>query len=92
MTYYPFSSYDGHGGVTYGKSSTVACYIEMTPKLVRNAQGQEVVSSAQVYLVGSSSYNIKDKVVLPDGNYPPILSINHFYNDKSTLELTVMYL
>lgn len=92
VTYYPFSSYDSHGAPQFGKSSTISCYIEVHPKLVRDSKGQQVVSSARVYLVGSSSYNIKDKFVLPDGQYPPVISIDQFYNDKSTLELSVINL
>jgi hypothetical protein len=91
VTYYPFTSYDSHGAPTYGKSSTISCYFQGNPKLIRDSKGQQVVSSAQIYLVGAATYNVKDKFVLLDGQYPPILSIDHYYNDKATLELTVVY-
>jgi hypothetical protein len=92
VTISPFTSYDTYGGPTYGIGVSTKCYIEMSPKLVRNSAGQEVVSSARVYVIWSSSYSVLDKVVLPDGKYPPVLRIDDFYNDKSTLELTVLYL
>ena len=91
VTYYPFSSYDAHGEPSYGKSSTVACYFEAHPKLIQDHTGHQVVSSARLYLVGNSSYNVKDKFVLLDGSYPPVLRVDHFYNDQNTLELTVVY-
>jgi hypothetical protein len=92
VTYYPWASYDAHGAPSYGASSSVACYIQMIPKLIRDMAGHEVVSSAQIYLVGSSSYNPKDKFVLPDGKYPPIMRIDDFYNEKGVLELTCVYI
>ena len=92
VTYYPWTSYDAHGKPAYGASSSVACYIQMTPKLIRDMTGAQVVSSAQIYLVGSSSYNAKDKFVLVDGKYPPIMRIDDFYNEVGTLELTCVYI
>ena len=90
VTYYPWASYDAHGKPTYGASSSKSCYMEEMPKLVRDMTGQQVVSSARLYLVGNSSYNVKDKFVLPSGTYSPIIRIDHFYNDKAALELSVV--
>lgn len=87
-----FTSYDKHGDPSYGSGTATACYIEMSPKLIKNTAGQEVVSSARVYVIGDSSLNVRDKVVLPDGQYPPVLRIDHFYNDVATLEMSVIYL
>lgn len=90
VTYYPWTSYDAHGNPAFGTSSTVSGYIEMSPKLVRDMKGQQVVSSARLYLVGSTGYNVKDKFLLPDGKTPPVLCIENYYNDKATLELSVI--
>jgi hypothetical protein len=92
VTYYPFSSYDAHGAPVYGASSSKGCYIEMSPKMIQAHTGQQVVSAARVYLVGNSAYTPKDKFVLPDGQFPPVLRVDHFYNDVATLEMSVVYL
>jgi hypothetical protein len=90
VTYYQWKSYDAHGAPVYEKSVTKSCYMEATPKLVRATTGQQVVSSARLYLVGNTIYNVKDKFVLPTSTSSPIISIDNFYNDKATLELSVI--
>jgi hypothetical protein len=92
VTISPFTAYDKFGTPSYGTGVATACYIEMSPKLIQNTTGQEVVSSARVYVVGNSAYGPRDKVVLPDGKYPPVLRVDHFYNDVAVLELSVIYL
>lgn len=92
VTISPFTAYDKFGTPSYGTGVATKCYIEMSPKLIQNTTGQEVVSSARVYVVGNSNLKVQDKVVLVDGKYPPILRIDHFYNDVAVLELSVIYL
>jgi hypothetical protein len=92
LTIRPFTGYDKYGGPTYGGSVTVMCYLQYTPTLVRNSLGQEVVSSAQAYIVGDITRNVLDKVTLPSGASSPPIRIDHFYNDVSVLELTVIYM
>ena len=91
VTISQFTSFDKYGTPSYGTGTSTACYIEMSPKLVRNTTGQEVVSSARVYVIGDSSITPLDKIALPDSSTPPILRVDHFYNDVATLELTVIY-
>ncbi len=90
VTYYQWKSYDAHGSPTYETSVSKTCYIERTPRLVRDSTGQQVVSSARLYMPGTETYNVKDKFVLPTGTYSPIISIDNFYNDKSSIELSVI--
>jgi hypothetical protein len=90
VTVYQFASFDKYGAPSYGTGVSTACYIEMSPKLIRNSTGQEVVSSARIYIVGDGTVTPLDKVVLPDSSSPPILKVDHFYNDKATLELSVI--
>ena len=92
VTYYPWTGYDKYGAPTYGSSSTVYCYRVDTSKLVKNAQGQEVVSSHQLYIAGSVNYDPLDKFVPNGATYSPTITVEHFYNDKATLELSVVYI
>ena len=86
------TGFDKYGAPTTSVGVSTACYIEMSPKLVRNTTGQEVVSSARVYIVGDATVTPLDKVTLPDSSSPPVLRVDHFYNDVAVLELTVIYL
>jgi hypothetical protein len=86
---YPFTSYDKFGTPSYGSSVSTPCYIEMHPKLIQNSVGQEVVSQARLYVVGNISYTVLYKVVLPDGKYPPVLKVDHYYNEAGIVELSV---
>lgn len=92
VTYYPWTGYDKYGAPTYGTSSTIYCYRVDETKLVKNATGQEVVSSHQLYIAGSVNYDPLDKFVPSGADYSPTLSVEHFYNDIATLELSVVYL
>ena len=92
VTIAQYTGFDKYGEPSFGSGTSTACYIEMSPKLVRNSTGQEVVSSSRVYIVGDVTVTPLDKVTLPDSSNPPILRVDHFYNDKATLELSVIYL
>jgi hypothetical protein len=92
VTYYPWTGYDKYGAPTYGTSSTIYCYRVDTSKLVKNAQGQEVVSSHQLYIAGSVNYDPLDKFVPNGATYSPTITVEHFYNDKAVLELSVVYI
>lgn len=92
VTISPFSAYDKFGTPSYGTGVVTACYIERHPKLIQNSTGQEVVSQARVYVVGNASYTVRDKVLLPDSQTPPVLRVDHFYNEVGTLELTVFFI
>ena len=91
VTYYPWTGYDKYGAPTYGTTSTIYCYRVDTAKLVKNATGQEVVSTHQLYIAGSVNYDPLDLFVPSGATSSPTITVEHFYNDKATLELTVVY-
>lgn len=91
LTWYPWASYDKYGEPAYGKSSTIHCYMEASPKLCRDAKGQQVVSSARFYCAGNSSFNVLDKFVQPSGTYGVTIRIDHFYDEEGDLEMSVIY-
>ncbi len=92
VAYSAWTGYDKYGAPTYSASSNIYCYRVDCTKLVKNAVGQEVVSSHQLYIVGSVNYDPLDKFVPSGATYSPTLRVEHFYNDKATLELSVVYL
>lgn len=50
-------------------------FVQHKTKLVRDRFGQEVVSTAQVYLDSAVEIGGQDRITLPDGSQPVILSI-----------------
>lgn len=98
-----FEGKDGRNVKTYELPIVVPCYIGGEVKMVRNAEGQEVVSTQTLYFSGSNDVIVdrtnkilelstKDKVVLPDGRQPPIIGINPFYDEKGCIEIVEVYL
>lgn len=49
-SYWPPAGNDGYGGVAYGAAVAIKCRWQDVAELFRNAQGQEVTSSAVVYV------------------------------------------
>lgn len=49
-TYWPPGVNDGFGGVSYGAAVAIKCRWQDVAELFRDAQGQEVTSSAVVYV------------------------------------------
>jgi hypothetical protein len=90
----PFVSRSGSGKASYGDAESIPCYIVEQNKMVRNRQGQEVVSQISVYLdaEGSEAAHIAlitgiDQIILPDDRKPPILSISRYMNTKGILSV-----
>jgi len=75
VTIEPFTGVNAYGEPQYGAAADYQAYVQYKTKLVRNAAGQETVSTAQVYLDGSVNVGIQDRIALPDGSQPVILSI-----------------
>jgi hypothetical protein len=90
ITVFQFTSFNMYGEPVFSAGTSTKCYIEMSPKLIRNAAGQEVVSSARMYVIGDATITPLDKVTLPDSSSPPILKVDHYYNDVATLEMSVI--
>ena len=92
ITHYPWTGYDKYGGPTYGSSATIYCYKQEIPTLIQDMSGHQAVSKAQFYKAGNSTVTQLSKIVQANGDYPPIMRVDQYYNDKSTLEMTVVYI
>lgn len=62
------SSRDGYGEITYTTDSTYRARVSYSTSLVRDSNGEEKQSSAQIWLYGITSVNLSDIFVLPDGS------------------------
>ncbi len=66
---------NAYGEPQYGTPVQCPAFVQRKIKLVRDRTGREVVSTAQVYLDGSVNVGVQDRITLPDGNQPVILSV-----------------
>lgn len=78
------SGVDGYGKPSYGAAATYAAHVRGERTLVRNASGQEVVSSQTVYLATAASVLPSAQVTLSTSDvgstegwalHPPILAV-----------------
>ena len=71
----PYSALDEFGQSTYGTSVNHAASIAKKAVKTFAVDGAEVVSSTQVYLDGSASVSVNDKITLPDATTPRIINM-----------------
>ncbi len=80
---------DVRGGTTYQDPVNVACYIAGEQKMVRDLQGQEVVSTLSLFIADNVATKIKlkhtDRITLPDGRQPPIIAITPYIDERGKL-------
>lgn len=81
ITVKPRTAQNSYAEATYGTAVTRTCRIEQTKRLVRDAAGQEVVSSTQVYLDDVYSTAVTSEVTLPDGTKPDIITVDVHYDE-----------
>lgn len=82
---------DRFGSPAFGTPISTRCYIEAKPTKVVSAAGEEVVSSAKIYLPGNANLTCKTRLILPDGTAPILLKVEQIVNESGILELTVVY-
>lgn len=86
-------STDGAGDKTYDEDIIEAdCYIEGKIAVIRNKEGEEVISNQQLYIDGTILVDEKDLVVLESGKEYNIEAISAFYDEKGNKDLLVIYL
>ena len=63
----PFTGRDGFGAATYGAAVSYPARVVGKVRQVRDARGQEVVSSQTVYVMTDQAFTPLDKVTLSTG-------------------------
>lgn len=85
-----FTHRSGSGVPQYAPPITLKAYESGERRVVRNQQGDEVVSDKTFYLNGTAeaaAIKYNDRITLPDTSQPPILALAPFFNEKGQLEL-----
>jgi len=71
----PLLSRDGYGAPTYDTAVSYSGRLVREHRMVRDAAGEQVVSTAQFWFIGTPAVDPQDKVTLSDGTTPKIISV-----------------
>ena len=93
VTYIPAVTADGAGKETVpGTPVARSAIVNKVQKLVKNAEGQDVMSQAYVAFLDPSPVSVYDRIILPDGTTGPILSVQAFYDGSNGPIMSEVYL
>jgi len=90
ITLEPFTGVNTYGEPQYGTAVQYSAFVQRKTKLVRDRIGQEAVSTSQVYLNGTVNVDIQDRITLPDGSRPVILSIEALPDETGNIHHKVV--
>lgn len=89
--WYPLTGRDDFGAPTYGDGTEYAARLVRRHKLVRDAEGDEIVSTAQLWLQGAPAISPDDRVTLSDGTSPPIAAVERYQDETGASHTKVFF-
>ena len=72
----PLSSRDSYGKPTYDDGVDYSARISYKSVKIIGPDGQEIQAKGAIWFLGRPTVTQDDKIVLPDGSAPPILSVS----------------
>lgn len=86
------ASKDAYGKRTWGSPSTISnCRVQTGDHKILDSLGQEKVANGRIYVPGAPTLTLNDKITLPDGSSPPILSIERFGDENGSHHSVIHY-
>ncbi len=67
---------DAYAKPRFAAPVTIMGQVSGVAQLVRSVTGSEVASNTTIVLPGDAAIGVKDRLTLPDGTHPTILSVN----------------
>jgi hypothetical protein len=67
ITVYPFSSIASSGAISFGSAVTYLARISHKIEHKKDAEGQQYISTASIYIAGDQAIDKRSKIVMPDG-------------------------
>lgn len=85
-------STDGYGRPAYS-TSALSRYCRVTEKqtLVRTFEGEQEVANTVVWVRSTSTFSPSDKITLPDGTCPKLLSVEEYRDQDGTIHHHKLY-
>lgn len=81
-----------YGVRTWGTATTINhCRVQSGDHKVLDSDGSEKVAVGKVYVPGSPTVTMNDKLTLPDGSQPPILLIDRVGDEIGSHHTVIHY-
>ena len=87
----PYLSTNFNNDFTWGTQYSTLARIQSANKFVRDKTGAQTLSTAQIYLDGTSTITVKDRITLLDGTRPEIIKVNDGIDLDGSSHHTVVY-
>lgn len=91
VTIYPYSALNDYGEYSWGSGAATACRIEQYDKQITTEDGRHILAVAKITIDGTATANIKDKVVLPNGDDRLIERIDNSIGPDGTSYIKFIY-
>jgi hypothetical protein len=85
------TSWDEYGNPIAGTTTTLTALVQYNTRAAIDREGKQKVSSCQILLSPDTMITIDDKITLPDGTTPIILSIEKTVDFDGNLEYIKVY-
>lgn len=76
----------------YLPPSAYRCRVSPDQKMIKNTDGQEVASSAKIFIDSTVQIDLKDRLILPDGRVTNILAISRIPDERGDFRHQVIYI
>ena len=90
-TWAAFVSRDDFGSATFATGTDLTCRLVRKHKMVRDMEGDEVLSTAQLWVLGNSEITPEDRITLSDATTPIIAAIERFQDEYGASHTKVYF-
>lgn len=90
---FPQSAVDKYGKQSFGTGVSYLCRIMNTQRITRDAQGREIVEAGRAIIYGvlAGTPSAHDKIQLPDGSTPKVISVSKVQDEDGDYHSTIGY-
>ena len=85
VTVQSFISRTSYGVASYGSPVTYQARVQFTNRLIRISESEQAVARGKVWLATTDAITVQDKILLPDGTTPLILTAQVIEDEKGPL-------
>lgn len=79
------------GRPTFGTPATAAARVEHRRRMMPAKDGQQVTSTARIYLSPTTEIAVTSQITLPDSSTPEIIDLGTVYDGHGIVVYTVVY-
>mgnify|MGYP003394488181 FL=1 len=76
VTHEEFSARSSYGAPAYGSPASYRARVSYESSYVRKSDGSEVLARGKVVIAGTPTVTPEDRITLPDGSTPQIITAN----------------